>query len=115
MAVIEGYSFGSMTVQERRYTSDIIIYPDRVQDRWWRKQGHSLCLEDIAEAVEGKPEVLVVGCGKSELMKVPDEVRKELERSGITVMDAPTDAAVKEFNRLTEEGKNVIGAFHLTC
>ena len=47
MARIEGYSFGSISVDGRRYKSDLIIYPDRVRSDWWRKEGHQLQLEDI--------------------------------------------------------------------
>lgn len=115
MAMIEAYSFGSMTVGGRNYTSDIIVYPDHVQNNWWRKNGHGLCMEDIADVVARKPEFLVVGCGQSGIMKVPGVVRKELEEKGIIVADSPTDTAVGDYNRLVEEGKNVVGAFHLTC
>jgi hypothetical protein len=40
---INGYSFGRMIVGEREFTSDLILHSDgRIQDNWWRSQGHSL-------------------------------------------------------------------------
>lgn len=113
--MIQKYSFGSITVDGETYTSDVIVYRDRVQDKWLRNQGHSLCTEDITDILALKPDFLVVGCGRDGIMKVSDEIRKELEGDGIVLKSAPTDAAVAEYNKLVEEGKNVVGAFHLTC
>ncbi len=40
-----------------------VIYPDKVDAGWWRKEGHALYLVDIKEALAQNPEVLVVGTG----------------------------------------------------
>ena len=59
---IDGYSFGRMTVGGREFRSDLIIYPDgRVQDNWWRAEGHNLLLEDIAEVLATSPKKLIIG------------------------------------------------------
>ena len=34
---------------------------------------------------------------------------------GIELIEEPTATALQTFNRLQGEGKNVAGAFHLTC
>ena len=70
MNTIDSYQFGRIVVSGKKYTSDVIIFPDRVTDNWWRKTGHQLCLKDIAEVMTENPEVLVVGTGDSGLMKV---------------------------------------------
>jgi hypothetical protein len=44
---IEKYSFGKMVINGKTYTQDLIIYPDSIEDSWWRKKGHSLVPEDI--------------------------------------------------------------------
>jgi len=59
--MIESYAFGRMDVDGRPYTSDLIIFADRINDSWWRKTGHKLCLEDIEDVFKEKPEVLVIG------------------------------------------------------
>ena len=113
--MIEAYSFGSIKVKGRKYHRDIIVFPDKIRDNWWRKEGHTLSLEDIPDILEFKPEILVIGTGAMGVMKVPPEVREELEREGIRVVVERTSSAVNTFNRLLEEGKRVVGAFHLTC
>ncbi|RLI30667.1 hypothetical protein DRO48_02760, partial [Candidatus Bathyarchaeota archaeon] len=44
---IEAYGFGYIVVDGKRYTSDVIIFPDRVMDGWWRKEGHRLYVDDL--------------------------------------------------------------------
>ena len=112
--MIESYSFGSITVNGKRYGSDVIIYPQRVDSSWWRKQGHNLCMEDLEEVLRYQPEVLVIGQGKPGLMKVTAEIVEQLNQRGIQVHTAPTAKAVKLYNQLSP-GKKVVAALHLTC
>ena len=53
MNTIDSYQFGEIVISGKEYSSDVIIFPDRVIDNWWRETGHELCLEDITE-VKGK-------------------------------------------------------------
>ncbi len=112
---VEGYRFGRIVVSGKEYTSDVIIYPDRVRAGWWRKEGHYLHMEDLEEVLEFNPEVLVIGTGASGAMRVPGDLVEELERRGIKVIVERTEDACKTFNRLAEEGKRVVAALHLTC
>jgi len=115
--LIEFYDFGVMVVNGKRYTSDLIVFPEKVLGRWWRREGHQLCLEDLKEVFNQTPlpEVLVVGTGYSGLVKVLPEVEEALKRQGIMLIIQPTKEAYKTFNELLRAGKRVVGAFHLTC
>jgi len=112
--MIESYSFGRINISGKIYTSDLIIFPDRIRSSWWRENGHSLCLEDIDEILEEKPEVLVIGSGSAGLMEVPSQVVDEIRNRGIELIVARTVKAVEDYNRLCEE-RFTVGAFHLTC
>jgi len=111
---IEHYSFGKITIDGETYTSDVIIYPERVDSSWWRKEGHTLHIEDLPDVLNAKPAVVVVGTGFFGIMKVPKETIAYLESKGIEVHAARTGKAVKLFNTF-QTGKKVIAAFHLTC
>ena len=115
--MIESYSFGVIVIDGKRYTSDVIVLPERVISGWWRKEGHRLAVEDLKEVleVEAKPEVLVVGTGYSGLLRVPREVEQHLKREGIELVAQPTREACETFNRLLSQGKRVAAALHLTC
>lgn len=113
--MIDSYDFGHIVIDGKRYTTDVIIFPERVMDGWWRKEGHRLHLEDLRSSVQEKPEVLVVGTGYSGLMKVPSEVREYLESRGIELIVQNTKEACITFNRLIQSRRKIVAALHLTC
>ena len=114
MNIIDSYNFGQVVVNGKRYTSDVIIYPDRVRDNWWRKTSHQLCLGDIAEVMDESPEVLVVSTGASGLMKVLPEVKDGVDSRGIKLIVETTGKACPTYNQFCHS-KKVIAALHLTC
>ena len=72
-------------------------------------------MDDLREVIPYKPEVLVIGCGASGVLSVPQETRDALEKKGIKLIAQNTDKAVETFNTLCSEGKKIVGGFHLTC
>ncbi len=114
MNIIDSYQFGQIVVNGKKYASDVIIFSDRVKDNWWRKTGHQLCLEDIAEVITGNPEVLVVGTGASGLMKVLPEVREVIDAGANKLIVESTDKACNTYNQLCCS-QRLIAALHLTC
>lgn len=112
--MIEAYTFGGITIDGKRYNKDVIIYKDRVDDSWWRKEGHSLCVDDIRKVIEARPEVLVVGTGYSGLMRAPKKTKEFAESQGIEFIAKRTTEAVKLYNNLCRT-KDVVAALHLTC
>jgi len=112
--IVDSYQFGQIVINGKKYTSDVIIFPDRVKDNWWRKTGHELCRDDIADVIAENPEVLVVGTGASGLVKVLPEVKQSLEAQGIKLIAEPTSEACNTYNQLCHSQK-VVAALHLTC
>ena len=112
---IDDYSFGSMTVEGKVYDKDLIVFPDKVEPGWWRREGHSLVKEDLGKVLEYKPQVLIVGTGAHGVMKVPGSTKGMLKEDGIELVDRVTPEAYKIFNKYIGEGKKAVGAFHLTC
>ena len=112
--MIDAYDFGRIIIAGETYHTDVIIYPERVNGSWWRKQSHNICLEDIAEILTYRPEALIIGQGRPGRMKVPDTVIKRIEEKGITVSVMPTEKAVMKYNDLSTS-KRVVAALHLTC
>ena len=114
--MIDQYATGShMTVKGKRYHQDLKIIHGKVIGNWWRQQGHRLATDDIDDIVNARPQILVIGTGYAGNMRVPDTVRQTLKSSQIKVIAQTTADATATFNRLVEEGKDVAGAFHLTC
>jgi len=112
---IDSYSFGTMKVDGTEYTGDLIIFPDKIKPDWWRKKGHSLAVDDLADVIDFKPDVLVVGKGASGMMNVPADTEKFIQDQGIELIAEKTSRACQIFNEKINKGAKVIGAFHLTC
>lgn len=113
--MIENYSFGQMLINGKIYNSDLIIFKDHIYGSWWRKEGHNLCINDIKEIINKKPNVLIIGTGYSGLMQVSKELIENIKSSGIKqVIVKKTGDACNEYNKLCKK-ENIVAAFHLTC
>lgn len=112
---VDAYSFGRIRIDGKEYESDVLVFPGRVRDGWWRREGHSLCMEDLAEVLADPPQLLLVGTGYYGNMKVPEKTLAALRARGIEVRVCPTGDAVAELNRLQREAARIVAALHLTC
>ncbi|GAB4418436.1 MAG: Mth938-like domain-containing protein [Thermodesulfovibrionales bacterium] len=111
---VNHYSFGRIIIDGKIYTSDVIIYPDRVDPSWWRKEGHHLNAADLTDVINAMPDVIVIGTGYSGMMAVPEETVKFIRSKGIDVHVARTERAIEIFNSLPDD-KKPVAALHLTC
>ncbi len=113
--MIESYDFGWIIINGKRYTADCIVTERSVNSSWWRKKGHELAIEDIADTIEREnPQTIIIGRGKYGMMKILRETEQYLNTNGIEVIAGKTDTAVKQYNELVDKG-NIVGFFHLTC
>lgn len=114
-SMIESYSFGSITISGKQYSSDLKIINGQVYPDWRRKSGHTVDIDEVADIIKAKPDYLVIGSGSLGRMKLSDRLRKHLSDCGIQVIVEPSADAVLTFNRLYGDGRSVAGGFHLTC
>jgi hypothetical protein len=112
--MIDSYDFGRVTIDGKRYSTDLLVFPDKIKTGWQRKEGHSLQTQDLTEVLKTKPDVLVVGTGYSGMMDVPPETRAHIESEGIELVIQKTSEACKTFNNIVES-RTVVAALHLTC
>jgi hypothetical protein len=113
VARLEDYSFGRVTVDGSEQTRDLIVLPDRVVTSWWRRDGHSLAMEDLDEVLDELPERLILGIGVYGRLHPDPGVIVALERRGVAVECLHTDDAVRRYGELDERRTAV--ALHLTC
>jgi len=110
------YRFGSLSIDGTSYAEDVIVVHDAVHSPWWREAGgHVFALGDLTLLLTARPEVVVLGTGFLGLVRVPSETLEGLQRSGCEVFVERTDRAVKLYNELAEQGRDVAAALHLTC
>ena len=112
--MIENYRFGHIEINGKEYTSDVKIFSDHVQAKWWRTSGHLLTINDVENILQNPPEVLIIGTGSAGVMKVPEEVQQKIRKQGIELIVERTGDACNTYNEL-ENSKQVVAALHLTC
>ena len=113
MPTLEEYSFGRLTVDGTEETRDVIVLPDRVVRNWWRKDGHSLVLDDLAEVLDELPERLLVGTGADGRMVPDPDALERLRARGIEIDVLRTAEAVERYAQL--DPRRTAAALHLTC
>jgi hypothetical protein len=102
-----------VTIDGHEHTRDVIVLPDRVIANWWRREGHSLALEDLAEVLHELPRHLVIGCGADGRLRPDPSVVAALRRRGVEVQMLRTGEAVTRYGELDE--RDAAAALHLTC
>ena len=115
--MITNYTFGKITVNDKTYTSDVIISDSEViEDNWWRDEGHFLQLVDLEQVFAEDPGIFIMGRGKNGRVEISKKVKEELKQRGIDFRYHKTDKAVKVYNKLdSATGKDLVAGFHLTC
>ena len=112
--MIDSYDFGSIVVDGKRHTSDIILLPDGRTMDWWRESGHYLQTQDLDEVAKGGVRLLIIGTGYSGVMRVAPDVRTFLEGKGIELVACRSRDACELYNKRHGEGGVALG-IHLTC
>ena len=112
---IDSCSFGTLIINGKPYTDDLIIHPDgKILKPWRRKRGHQLSMDDLQEIIDSSPEVIVAGTGMSGGVIPERNLEEDLSVLAIDFIAAPNEKAIKAFNELASE-KRVGAGFHLTC
>jgi hypothetical protein len=113
VAELADYSFGRILVDGTEHRRDLIVLPDRVVADWWRRDGHSLAIEDLDEVIDELPGRLLLGCGAQGRLVPDPAVVEALEGRGVAVEAMPTGEAVARYREL-DPGRTA-AALHLTC
>ena len=112
--MIDDYHFGSITINGKTYNNDVIVHGEKMlNESWWRKDGHNMAIEDLKDLPD-QFDVIVIGNGASGVCNVPEETVEYLKKTGEVIVQMTGDAT-KTYNQLLADGKDVVGAFHLTC
>jgi len=88
---IDRYEFGLIVIEGQTFRNDVLIWPGRIKGDWWRKEGHLLQLDDVAEALAAY-----------------------LRDRGVALMAYPTREACRVINDLSRT-RRLAAALHLTC
>jgi hypothetical protein len=111
---IDRYEFGLIVIDGETFKNDVLICPGHIKSDWWRREGHLLQLDDVAEALAANPQVLVVGMGEPGKMQVDPALAAHLKGRGVDLLAFPTKEACRVINELSPK-RRLAAALHLTC
>ena len=111
--MIQSFSFGLITIDGKTYYNDVVIYPDHIQDEWWRIEGHKLSKEDIDKILTIKPDIIIIGTGYGGL-KVSKETEDYVKSMGIKLIVRETERICKIYNELSQSSK-IIAPLYISC
>lgn len=112
MPKIDSHYFGSIIIDGKKFDSDIQILPSgeiKLRDRT-----HNFSKRELSELMMHEPEIIIIGTGNSDLMKVDKDCEISAKLEGIELIAKPTPLAVQDFNALSRRRK-VAAVFHVTC
>ena len=116
---IEATSFGSITIGGENIGNDVIIRLDGSVKKRKKKlskrvygTSHTISLDEAKHVHEDGAELLIIGTGQYDLVRLSDEARSYLAKHKCQTKLAATPEAIGIWNKA--KGK-VIGLFHVTC
>jgi len=120
MVKIDSVEWGEIWVDGKQY-HQVLIVGEEVFERDSEKlhqlfgTTHKTGKWEEEMLLEGKPEVIVIGNGWDGVLQVTENFKLKIEKLGITLKILRTSEAVREYNKLAEEGKRVNALIHTTC
>jgi hypothetical protein len=119
MARIESFNFGSIVVDEKQYSHDIIILPDgTVRERnsvRGRLGHHSITRSEIESLAKGQPDIILIGTGMDGMARLAKDAEFYLQEPDINLTLLPSLQIVKKYNQYIEDGEKVAALIHVTC
>jgi len=119
MARVNDFRFGSIVVDNKKYSRDVLIFPDgRVgprQGRLWMFGSHAIRRKELERLLEGEPEIVIVGTGTSNKARLSAEAENWAEERKLKLTVLPSYEAIARLNELADQGRKVAAMIHITC
>lgn len=116
---IDSNRFGTITIDGESYDHDVLIRLDGTVHKRKKKlskevygTSHMISIHEAEHIYEPGAELLLVGAGKFNRVKLSEEAAAFFYKQQVRVVLLPTSKACNKWNEM--QG-NVIGLFHITC
>jgi len=116
---IENTHFGSITIDGETYPHDVVVRLSGKIEKRKKKlskkifgTSHTMSLAEAEFVYEKGSDVLVLGTGQFDNLRLSPEAADFFARKGCRVLAEPTPRAISAFN---QAGGHKIGLFHVTC
>ncbi len=119
MAKVDELSFGSLVIDGKKYSQDVLIFTDATVKK--RKGGflmfgsHNIKIGELEELAQGEPETIIIGTGTNAKASLATEAESWVKEKNLSLIVQPSYEAAASLNELTEQGKKVAALIHITC
>jgi polyphosphate kinase 2 (PPK2 family) len=103
--MIEAFEFEEIVIDGKKFTSDVMIFPDGKVTKWKRDSEHELQPPDVKKILKANPRTLILGLGTIGKLRVLPEVYEKLGEAEIEVMAFKTEKAIETYKELRRDGK----------
>jgi uncharacterized protein len=110
--LITAYSESYIEINKQRYAQNLIVMPEAVIFDWNAENVNALSNDHFQEIIKLKPEVVLLGTGRTHLFLHPKNYQI-LTENGIVLECMTTAAACRTYNILMSEGRLVAAALML--
>lgn len=108
--VLRGADGRQALVNDRTLQASFIVAPDRLVEDWSPRDATLLRPEDLEPLFALQPELIVLGCGATQVFPPPRTLAACLSR-GIGLESMVNAAAARTYNVLAGEGRRVVAGF----
>jgi hypothetical protein len=119
MTRIDSFNFGFIVVDEKQYSSDIVILPDGiVKERdpgKGRLGSHSISRREIEALAKVQPDVILIGTGVHGMARLARDAEYYLREPSLNLTLLPSTEIVRKYNQYVEDGERVAALIHVTC
>jgi hypothetical protein len=115
MVIINSIRFGSIVVDGKTYDEyeNYIVSYDGEITGIHTSQRHLFGKPELEIILKKNPEMIIIGTGDSDLLKVSDEVRSICKQKSIKLVETISKKSIIEFNNNLD--KKVVAFIHVTC
>jgi len=108
--LLNSYGDGGFRVSGIKHEGSVLVFPEKTLS-WPVTNIDDLSLDSLKDigSEEFKVEILLIGCGNT-MAFIDEEIRRSLKDRGIVVDAMDTGAAVRTYNVLLLEGRQVAAA-----
>jgi len=115
----EATSFGSITIDGRRFEHDVLIRLDGSIQKRKKKlskkfygTSHTISEVEAEFIYEEGAQTLIIGSGQYDMVRLSPEAQGYFDARELEVIALATPEAIQRWNKIQE---NIIGLFHVTC
>lgn len=120
MPNINSTEFGSITIDNKKY-SQVIIVGKKVYEREYDKlkkqfdTSHKIGDWELEELLSENPEIIIIGTGQDGVLVVDEEIINLIKKKGVKLIMEKTPQAIVVYNNYCLDGKRINALIHTTC